>query len=431
MTIAGRDGTWRQRLSPRPASSTPFTLAFESSAGETAALRDVLFGDVYICGGQSNMQFGMGAVADRAEEVAKADKYPLIRLFTVGQKTGQSRSPLEDLQTVEQPWSVANRTTIVGNGGFGYFSAVCWFFGRQIADANPGVPLGLISNNWGGTKVELWTTQAGFDECKVNASGNGGLYNAMVHPYTVGPMAVTGFTWYQGESNIGHPDAYACLFPAMIKQWRASFQHGPEDVPYFGFVQLSTWCSGAVGVAKIRDAQMAALALDKVGYATNADHGAGCYIHPPVKQFCGMRLGNSALALVYGKDIPWKSPTFASATRTASGVRVEFNDLVGNLELRYPANYVRGLDCFKGRAAAPGVCAWAGLRSADAWTNATVSVDGRTLILSSQDAPPGAAVDATQYGYGAIPMMSVYDASTGLPVLPWNRSLAGETVLVV
>merc|ERR1719506_362685 len=202
----------------------------------------------------------------------------------------------------------------------------------------------------------------------------------------------------------------------MIKQWRVSFQHGPEDVPYFGFVQLSTWCSGAVGVAKIRDAQMPALALDKVGYATNADHGAGCNIHPPHKQECGERLGNSALALEYGKDIPWKSPTFASAERTDKGVRVEFNDVVGDLELRYPANYVAGLDCSK---LAAGVCAWAGLRTGGAWTNATVAVEGKALLLSGS----AANADATQYGYGSIPMMSVYDSQTGLPVLPWNMTL--------
>ena len=96
-------------------------------------------------------------------------------------------------------------------------------------------------------------------------------------------------------------------------------------------------CTDHAFVAKIRDAQMAALALEKVAYATNADHGAGCNIHPPAKQFCGERLGNSALALVYGRDISWKSPTFASATRTATGVRVEFNDLVGDLQLRAEA----------------------------------------------------------------------------------------------
>merc|ERR1719440_2161381 len=130
----------------------------------------------------------------------------------------------------------------------------------------------------------------------------------------------------------------------MIKQWRKKFVSGDA---YFGFVQLSTWCASPEGIAGIRDAQMAAVALPKVGYATNADHGAGCNIHPPAKKFSGVRLGNSALALAYGKGIAWKSPTYASAVRTAAGVKVEFKDLLGDLELRYPANYVEGLNCSK------------------------------------------------------------------------------------
>merc|ERR1719240_217710 len=137
----------------------------------------------------------------------------------------------------------------------------------------------------------------------------------MIHPFTVGPMALTGFTWYQGEANTGRADQYACLFPAMIKQWRKSFQN---EKAYFGFVQLSTWCANPDAIAEMRDAQMAAMALPNIGYATNADHGAGCNIHPPSKQYCAQRLAKSALALQYGKAIAWKSPSFASSVASAS-----------------------------------------------------------------------------------------------------------------
>ena len=77
----------------------------------------------YLCGGQSNMQFAMPVIANATEEIARADKYPLIRLFTVGQKTS-SRTPLLNLETIEEAWSVASAKTVSGNGGFGYFSAV-------------------------------------------------------------------------------------------------------------------------------------------------------------------------------------------------------------------------------------------------------------------------------------------------------------------
>jgi hypothetical protein len=140
---AEADGTWRH---PATAASTKaYTLTFEGSAGESASLNDVLFGDVFICSGQSNMQF---AIANASEEIQMANAYPLIRLFTVGQKTS-SKTPLNDLQTIQQNWSVTSNTTIAGGGGFGYFSAVCWIFGRTIFDKLGGkVPLGLVNNNW-------------------------------------------------------------------------------------------------------------------------------------------------------------------------------------------------------------------------------------------------------------------------------------------
>ena len=159
----------------------------------------------------------------------------------MGQRTA-SKVPLDDLQTVAQPWSVANSTSVAGGGGFGHFSAVCWIFGREVFDALGGaVPIGLISNNWGGTPVESWTTPAALQACNVSTVDST-LYNAMIQPYTVGPMALTGFTWYQGEANVdergGDEGAarYACTFPAMISQWRSAFAQ-PEA--YFGFVQVS------------------------------------------------------------------------------------------------------------------------------------------------------------------------------------------------
>ena len=126
----------------------------------------------------------MPAITNASEEAALADKYPHIRLFTVGQKTS-SKTPIDDLQTIEQPWAVANSTSVAGGGGFGYFSAVCWIFGREVHDALGGdVPVGLISNNWGGTPVESWSTPATLAACNVTTVDST-LYNAMIHPYVV------------------------------------------------------------------------------------------------------------------------------------------------------------------------------------------------------------------------------------------------------
>ncbi|KAL3892624.1 MAG: hypothetical protein SGPRY_014949 [Prymnesium sp.] len=452
-TLAGADGIWRQLLPAMPASVKSHRLDFVSSAGERASMEDVLFGDVYLCGGQSNMQFSAAGMENATEEIARANKYPLIRLFTVGQKT-KSREPLSDLQTVEEGWSVASAKA-VGNGTFTYFSAVCWVFGREVFDALDGeVPIGLISNNWGGTPVESWTTPEVLKACQ-SKTVDSVLYNAMIHPYTLGPMALLGFTWYQGEANVDERRGvegaamYSCTFPGMIQQWRKAFAR-PDA--YFGFVQLSTWCGNGELIAESThplasppfptsdiDAclavrtrgQMAALALPRVGYATNADHGAGCNIHPPPKQYCAKRLANSALALAYGRDILWKSPSFGNQLASAfpPSVHVRLRDVSprGLRDDYYPFNYLGGaFNC----TLRVGKCAWAELLFKNGvWVNATLSVsaDGMGLTVT---APPiaagwgeGAPV-ASRYGWGAVPMMSVYDRQTGLPVLPWYENVS-------
>jgi sialate O-acetylesterase len=434
VTKADSNGVWKQTLPPQPATLNATFIAMNASTGETALLQNILFGDVYICGGQSNMQFSIPATTNHSAEALLANDYPHIRLFTVGQGTS-SDAPLQDLQTIQQEWSVANSTTVSNGVDFGQFSAVCWFFGRTIADGlNNQVPLGLISNNWGGTSVEQWSTTDAFHECNRTNEKQGTLYNAMIHPYTVGPMAVTGFAWYQGESNTKDQttaDAYACLFSAMIQEWRNAFQTSPDA--YFGFVQLSTWCPpNPLAVPELREAQMAALLLGvsgKVGYATNADYGAGCNIHPPTKQPCGIRLGNSALALHYNKtDIQWKSPSYTFANAGIRGrearVAVDLADVSDDgLLTIYPHNQLAGT--FNCTVQEPGTCAWASIHlSHEGWVNATIVTEGEKLVLTATVTKPRQNVIGSAYGWGSVPMLNVYDAQTNLPVLPWNKSVS-------
>ena len=250
-------------------------------------------------------------------------------------------------------------------------------------------------------------------------------------------MALSGFAWYQGEADTkdeASAKTYACSFPALIQGWRAAFDDPNEGSAmgsdkYFGFVQLSTWCAlPAESLAQMRQAQLAALALPRVAVATNADHGDGCYIHPHNKRPCGTRLGDTALHLVYGGESQ-KSPTYLSASGSASGgstvVTVQLSD-AGLLELRPPANMRpdggnNTVDCAVENAKVPNTCAWGAVELAGhGWLNATtVGVQGNTMKLTV--AGIGSVV-ATAYGWGAIPMMSVYDSVTSLPVLPWNSS---------
>jgi sialate O-acetylesterase len=166
------------------------------------------------------MEYALPAVINHTAEIQRANHYSNIHIMSVGHST-QSATPLPDLQTIWHPWQVASNETVAqdarpGHTMFSTFSAVCWFFGQQMSDklsgvsttGNPSggkVPIGLVSNNWGGTKVEVWSPPEAFTACGRNVSGDdrtqtsGGsnMFNAMVHPYTVGPMVLSGFTWFQ------------------------------------------------------------------------------------------------------------------------------------------------------------------------------------------------------------------------------------------
>ena len=443
-STADATSVWRAKLPPTAASAAPQTITFAASTGERASLNDVLFGDVYLCGGQSNMQFSLGGNENAAAYREEANKYPDIRLFTVGQGT-KSSTPMQDLATILQDWVAAANTTVSDGSKFNYFSAVCWFFGKNVYDGLGGkVPIGLVSNNWGGTRVEQWTPPQSTAHCGHASSGE--LYNAMIVPYTVGPMALSGFTWYQGESDLGgtpfRPDQnnnYTCTQTAMIQQWRADF--GVPDA-FYAIVQLSTWFPDPHLLAELRDQQLAsAAALGKgFAYGTNADYGAGGNIHPPYKQHVGQRLANAALSIVYGQKINWRSPTYASAHATpidaaagSTSVTVSLNDVEGGLVLKDAFNLGTAGDCTAQNAKTPDSCAWASVQFDDAarsWVNATVGLSSdKTAIELFAAAPAGATkAVATSYGWGSVPMMTVYradmDGEDGqLPVLTWNETL--------
>ena len=397
---------------------------------------------------------------------------------------------------------------------------MCWFFGKQISEGlspTGDVPVGLVASDWGGTNLISWTPADAVTDCAItkNCTGKGWIggihYNAMVNPFTVGPMALSGFAWYQGENGAGSPTngskqmecttmpanpnpifnnnsqeiMYDCLFPAMIKAWRRAFK-----VPnaYFGFIQLASWMamgggarrdkygngvrSFALAQAGMRQAQMSGAALPNVGYATYADCGEG-RLHPTNKWRPGARLGNSALAIQFGKPVPWISPTYKSATSSTSGDTVSVTVTLGNattLETVTPYNVAqcsRQMRCVAGQEPSPhgrggigcipanttagwagypenigGDCGWAAIRSANGgWVNATVTIKGSgtstQLVLQAPAKLIKGEVVATSYGWGVFAMISTYTVAQvngtlagsdgtpvgGIPVLPWNRTL--------
>uniref|UniRef100_UPI003AAFAC71 sialate O-acetylesterase n=1 Tax=Centroberyx gerrardi TaxID=166262 RepID=UPI003AAFAC71 len=315
-------GIWRVTLDPVEAGG-PYnvTAALQQS---TVALTDVLFGDIWLCGGQSNMAFTTSQVFNSSEELALAVKYPQVRIFMAAMNL--SETELTDLVQVEVPWSVP--TASASPGELIHFSAVCWLFGRYMYDKLK-YPIGLVESCWGGTPVEAWSSsralqQCGLEELENGPQNNSILWNAMIHPLL--NMTLKGAIWYQGENNAEyHQEEYKCSFPAMIDDWRMAFHQGSggqtaSDFP-FGFVQLSTNIKGSTdeGFPNIRWHQTAdtgfvpnprmkrtfmAVAMDLPD--ETSPYGT---IHPRDKQDVAYRLTLGARAVAYNeKNVSFLGP---------------------------------------------------------------------------------------------------------------------------
>jgi sialate O-acetylesterase len=142
-TTVGDDGRWLVRLGPYPAGG-PHVI--QVTGPKTVEVRDVLVGDVWLCSGQSNMEWSV-ASSNRPEQEIAAANYPRIRLFSVPRKLA-----LEPQQTIDAHWDVCSPETVGG------FSAVGYFFGREL-ERDLAVPIGLINASWGGTVAEAWTSE--------------------------------------------------------------------------------------------------------------------------------------------------------------------------------------------------------------------------------------------------------------------------------
>jgi len=156
---AGTDGEWTAKLPPLPIGG-PYTLTV--SGPQTVALNNVLVGDVWVCSGQSNMEFGVGNLLNPNEEIAAAD-YPQIRLFKVNKpkmsdpQTAQTMLSPQATVSGTSAWEVCTPDNLRTDGDWGGFTAVGYFFGRDLYQ-DLHVPIGLIHTSWGGTPAQAWTS---------------------------------------------------------------------------------------------------------------------------------------------------------------------------------------------------------------------------------------------------------------------------------
>ncbi len=318
-TKADDQGRWKVVLDKLDVGE-PLEMTVQGSSGSTLTLKNILVGEVWVCSGQSNMEFPLNAGKNAKEEAAAA-QYPKIRLFTV--KKNNTPQPQIDCSG---NWTECSPATVGG------FSAVAYFFGRDVFQ-QLGVPVGLIHTSWGGTPAQLWTSRPVLEAnaaLKGLVPGGSGLYNGMIAPLI--PYAIRGAIWYQGESNIGGAYQYRTLFPAMIANWRTDWGQG--DFP-FGFVQIAPFFYGGQDpalCAELREAQLLTLAASpNTGMAVTMDIGDLKDIHPKNKQDVGKRLALWALAKVYGQKLVYSGPIYKSMAIEGRKIRLQFDHVGGGL----------------------------------------------------------------------------------------------------
>ncbi|MEN8848650.1 MAG: sialate O-acetylesterase [Akkermansiaceae bacterium] len=346
---ADSSGKWLTKV-PTPKAGGPFTLNVEAGK-EKLTLTNILIGEVWICGGQSNMQWKMvGFGKDHwKEDLEKAD-LPQIRLCNVAQIFALSEQ--DDLSC---NWSVCSARSA------SQFSAVAYFFGEQL-HRELKVPIGLISSNWGGTTAEAWTssdllgkkypdfekvlsTYPALSEAHgdlhtrskrppkpLKPGSPSGLYNAMIHPLI--PFTFRGVIWYQGESNIKRPEQYRTLFPDLITDWRSQWNQG--DFPFY-YVQIAPYHyrTDPYPAAFLREAQLQTLSLPNTGMVVTMDIGNPENIHPKKKKPVAERLARLALARTYGQtDLVSSGPQLQSFKTEKKIIRLSFTHLGSGLATR-------------------------------------------------------------------------------------------------
>ena len=383
-------GHWRVDLPAEAASKNSRVLRIEGRSVQT--FEDVVVGEVWICSGQSNMEWSIFQSKDAQLEIEAAED-PWLRHIKVNRSTAT-----EGQFTFEGAWEPSS-PQVAGN-----WTAVGTHFGRKLR-SELGVPVGLINTSWGGTRIEPWCDPSSLaknptfaeivESRRADPQAPGALFDAMVHPLI--PYGMRGAVWYQGESNAGEPERYRELLPLMIQSWRAAWGQG--DFP-FGVVQLAPFESNGRW-AELREAQdLGAQAAGNTGLVVLLDVGNPTDIHPADKQTVGQRLGRWALAETYGQNILPTGPKVRSVGFTDSSCVVELDHAVG-LATR--------------DGAAPGDFEVS--TDKRSWQAAEATISGNQITIA------GNGIVAVRYAWSDVPTKANVMNAEGLPMAPfrWNK----------
>lgn len=389
------DGTWATTLKTTAAGG-PYTLTVLGDGN--CELKDVMLGEVWLCSGQSNMEWTPMSNINNAEAEIAAANHPNIRFFHIPKRG--ATTPQNDC---EASWATCTPDVMKKT------SAVAYFFGRNLQkDLN--VPIGLIVSAWGGTPAEVWVPEdvvLSDEKLKTVIPQQtypwwpiepGVLYNQMIHP--VIPFALAGTIWYQGESNQDHAATYGVLMKTLIESWRKSFN---RDFPFY-LVQIAPFTYDAAdnGPAMVRECQeWVSRTVPGTGLVVVSDLVSDVKnIHPTDKQNVGLRLANLAMGKTYNR-IPtgYESPLFKS---------MEVNKNKAVISFLHAEN---GLICKDKQLIGFRIAGEDGV-----FEPAKAELKGNTVIVSS---PKVKIPKVVQYCYDHATIGNVF-SKEGLPVAPFR-----------
>lgn len=421
LTQAELDGKWIASVNTGAAGG-PFTLLI--SGTKQQKLEDVLVGEVWVAGGQSNMWWPVSRslpidpvsdsdLGDSETRLPCPSCDPEIRVWdanTAPNSEGwRARQPQK---TVQAEWKITTPETV------GNFPATAYFFARELHQTLK-VPIGIVHLAVPGQKIETFFSNEFIqvnlphlvnnsgDKNQPNYEGKAAeLFNGMVYP--AAPYSARGFIWWQGESNAGEFLTYRVLFPALIQEWRRWWHN--ENAPFL-FVELANFLEKQTYPVEedpwpsLRDAQKEGLKLPNTAMISTIDilpdTANPNEIHPPNKQLAGHRLYLAAIANVYGqKDISWSGPQYQSVQFEDGKAIVTFNYVGAGLMVANGGE-LKGF-------------ALAGSDRRFFWADA--KIQNNQVILTSKAVPNPVVV---RYGWANNPIGNLYNQA-GLPAFPFR-----------
>ncbi|MCC8071725.1 MAG: sialate O-acetylesterase [Bacteroidales bacterium] len=339
--VAEPSGRWDITVATPEASFTPYNIKVaEIGSNDTIALDNVLIGEVWLCSGQSNMEmplrgFWTQPIEGAAQTIAYSGCYPGIRVAMIPKTVAYT--PQDDVEGTWMESTPANAAS---------FTALGYHFAQSLTRLL-NVPVGIICNAYGGSKVEGWVpnevaeTYPDFnlaaeqaDASKPDYERIAVMYNAMLHP--IMGYTIKGMLWNQGESQVGKHDVHAERLAQMVDIWRQDWGQG--ELPFY-FVEIPGWNYGnpeGTDAALLRESQHKAAEIIPNSAVVSAIDLIYPYeledIHASRKQEIGERLAFTAASLTYGiPGIPYQSPTFRSMEVNGNQAQLFFDNADGGL----------------------------------------------------------------------------------------------------